>query len=882
MKKGIHITALIILLGVLFPIFETFAVPGPEVTNDILILHSYNQGYLWTDRETEGILSVLDHHGIRYDLHIVYMDAKRVRTKETDDLLAQWLAAKMAKTHYEGIMVVDNDALEFARERRKTLFKDKPVVFCGINDFTPEMIADWPACTGVAETQDYKGSCEIGFKLFPEAKKVFVISDDSSTGRAHFEGVRKIESQFPDKTFVLWNFSQHAMYETLREVNSLGPDSIVLLLSFFKDAKGEVFSLEEAIRQIMKDVKAPVFTGNDSRIMFGVIGGKVVSAHDQGEFGARMMDQVMKGGVPGSLRIIMNPPTRYTFDYDALSRFGIPLTMLPEGSIILNRPPSFYSVDKPLFVTIIIILVLLAVLVAVLAANVLQKRKSQKALKESEEKFRTLFEQAAVGVGQVDSEGNFIRVNRRYAEMLGYTQEELEGMNFRCVAHPEGLKETLEQMQMLLNGEIKDFTLERRCLRKDGGVVWILLNVSLLHVGDKVYQIPIIQDITERKKLEEQLIRAEKLSAVGQLAAGIAHEFNNVLMVLKGNLELASMEDMKTKDLHELVSVLDRQIDRGRDIVSKIMTFARPKPPRKDLFKLKSMVYEAVALQLEQMRLENISPEMDIPEDLEIFADRDQFQQVLVNLFLNARHAICPKGFGTIRITAQKFGNGVSIRVSDNGIGMNDETKKMIFTPFFTTKGAFSDNMLNIKGSGLGLSVCDNIVRMHGGQIAFDSQEGFGTAFIIFVPDSSDKAVAVRKKEIMSDGKIDISNLKVLVVDDEPDICLPLARMLTHLGCRNPKSTVSPFEALTLIQVDPPDLIFLDMMMPGISGMQILERIKEDKKDICVVFMSGKLDVDEADLVKSGALGFIQKPFGRDAVMQVLTQVKKIKGAGSK
>ncbi|HCE47053.1 MAG TPA: hypothetical protein DET40_26190 [Lentisphaeria bacterium] len=874
MKKGIHITALFLLVGILFPAVQLPAASGKVSTNDIMVLHSYNQGYLWTDMETDGILSVLAHKSSLYDLHVIYMDSKRLRTKETDGLLAQMLAAKMAKTHYEGILVCDNDALEFAREHRNSLFKDKPVVFCGINDFNHAMISDWPTCTGVAETQDYKGSCEIGFKLFPNARKVFVISDDSLTGKAHFEGVKKIEAEFPGKAFVYWNFSQHSMDETVNEIASLGSDSIILLLSFFKDGKGEMFSLEEAVQKMMKSARAPVFTGNDTRIMFGVVGGKVVAAHDQGALGARMMEQVMQGVQPGALRIILDPPTRYTFDYDALVRFGIPLSSLPKGSIVINKPSSFYSVNKPLFMTIIIILMLLAIIVVVLSAYVVQKRKGQKALRESEEKFRAVFEQAAVGVGQVDSEGNIVRVNRKYAEMLGYTPNEMEGMNFRQIAVPDDLKETLDQMDRLLKGEIKDFTLERRCLHKDGSIVWVLLNVSLLRIGSEVYQVPILQDITEKKRLEGQLIRSEKLSAVGQLAAGVAHEFNNVLMVMRGSIELAAWEDMSRKELRELFELLEKQVDRGRDIVSKTMSFARPKPVSKCAFKLKDMLYEVLSLQLEQMRLENISPEIDVPEDLELCADRDQIQQVFVNLFLNARHAICQKGFGSIKVSAERFGKGVSIRVKDNGVGMNEDTKKMIFTPFFTTKGAFANNLLHIKGSGLGLSVCDSIVRMHGGQIGFESQEGAGTTFIIYIPDCRNEAGAGKDSADMKVLEISVSDLKVLVVDDEPDICLPLARTLTHLGCKKTRATFSPFEALTYIQADPPDLIFLDMMMSGISGVQILDRIREEKKNISVVLMSGKLDVDVDELKKLGAMGFIQKPFGREEVKTVLEQVK--------
>ncbi len=880
MKIRIHIAAALLLL------FFSSTLPGQASAveagrvKNIIVLHSYNQGYLWTDEEMDGINSVLKHDGKKIELHVTYMDAKRMRTPESDSLLHRLLALKMAKVRVDGVIACDNDALEFARAHRNDMFKDIPVVFCGVNDFTRDMVSGWPKCTGVVENQDYKGACEIGLRLFPSARKVFVISDDTTTGRAHFEGIKKIESRLPGTTFTCWNFSSHPMSDTIREVGALGPDSIILLLSFFRDGNGEVFSMEAAIERIMDAAKAPVLTGNDSRIMFGVLGGKVVAGRDQGAYAANMMKRILDGTPVSSIPVETDVPTRYSFDYSALVRYGIPFSTLPRNSMILHRPPPFYSVDKSLFYAILTSLALLLILVLVLTLAIMQNRRGERALRESEEKFRALFEQAAVGVVQADASGKFIRVNRKFAEMLGYSWKEMEGMNVHAITAPEHMDESLERIRSLLNGERQDFTIEKKYLHKGGGIVWALVNVSIFRPapGKEICLVVVAQDITDKKNLEEHLIRSEKLSAVGQLATGIAHEFNNILMVIKGNLQLASVEGgMSRKDTLDMYALLDRQVDKGSDIVSKIMSFARPKPLKVETFGIRDMVYEVISLQLEQMRLENVAPVMEIPEGLEISADRDQLQQVLMNMFLNARHAIYPKGFGQIRVSAECHEGKASIRVSDNGIGMDDQTKKKIFLPFFTTKGAFSDNALNIKGSGLGLTVCSNIVQMHGGQILVESQEGVGTAFTIVIPDRKGKRSHEKNAGSVSGVQNDFSELKVLVVDDEHEICLPLSKTLCHLGCGKTRATISPFEALSLVQADPPDLIFMDILMPGMSGMQLLGRIRSGNRKICVIMMSGKLDVDIEEFKKAGASGFLQKPFGRDEVLEVLAQVRNEK-----
>ncbi|MCX6983174.1 MAG: PAS domain S-box protein, partial [Lentisphaerae bacterium] len=588
MKIRIHIAAALLLFFSFSPFPGRASAAETGRAKDILVLHSYNQGYLWTHEEVAGINSVLKHDGKEIELHITSMDAKRLRTPASESLLYLMLTAKMAKIRFDGVIACDNDALEFARKHRKDLFKDVPAVFCGINDFTRDMVSDWPTCTGVVENQDYKGACEIGLRLFPPARKVFVISDDTTTGRAHFEGIKKIESQLPRTTFTCWNFSSHPMSDTVREVGSLGTDSIILLLSFFRDGNGEVFSMEDAISRIMDASRVPVFTGSDSRIMSGVLGGKVVAGWDQGACAANMMKKILDGTPAASIPVETDMPTRFSFDHQALVRFGIPFSSLPRDSMILHKPAPFYSVDKPLFYAILTSLALLVILVLVLAVAILQKRRGERALRESEEKFRTLFEQAAVGVAQADSSGNFIKVNSKFAEMLGYSRKEMEGMNFQTITAPENLNESLEHMRRLLNGESRDFTIEKRYVHKGGGIVWALVNVSRFRpaLGKDICLIVAAQDITEKKNLEEHLIRSEKLSAVGQLATGVAHEFNNILMVIKSNLQLASAEGgMNRKDTLDMYALLDKQVDRGRDIVSKIMSFARPKLPKMETFK---------------------------------------------------------------------------------------------------------------------------------------------------------------------------------------------------------------------------------------------------------------------------------------------------------
>ncbi|HPN83868.1 MAG TPA: ATP-binding protein, partial [Victivallales bacterium] len=280
---------------------------------------------------------------------------------------------------------------------------------------------------------------------------------------------------------------------------------------------------------------------------------------------------------------------------------------------------------------------------------------------------------------------------------------------------------------------------------------------------------------------------------------------------------------------------------------------------------------------VEQMRFENIAPQIDIPSDLAVCVDRDQYHQVLVNMILNSRHAIFPKGSGSIKIYTENKEDGVNLCIKDDGIGMDEETKSMIFTPFFTTKGATQSNAFNIRGTGLGLSVCESIVKSHGGRISLESQTGTGTTFKIFIPNSSITTIVSDPKKSARAEELNISGLKIFVVDDEQDICVPMAKTLSLLGCKDAKAITSPSEALNLIRLAPPDILFLDVMMPGISGLQILDTIKKEKLPITTVLMSGKLDISIDELKTRGAFGFLDKPFDNAEVVNLIGKFMKKK-----
>ncbi|MBN2545089.1 MAG: PAS domain S-box protein [Spirochaetes bacterium] len=257
--------------------------------------------------------------------------------------------------------------------------------------------------------------------------------------------------------------------------------------------------------------------------------------------------------------------------------------------------------------------------------------------------------------------------------------------------------------------------------------------------GKPEYLAEVITDISEIKNLQDQLIYSEKLSAIGQLASGIAHEFNNILAVIKSTSQMLLFYLEKGKitlppEIADELAVIDKQTDNGAKIVSNIMALVKSKNYTPDLYFISEIIDEVIELQHKEMELENIKVVKNISIDYKIKIDKVLIQQILLNLFINSRHAIKPKGRGEIKISVHEEYGSVIINFEDTGIGMEDEIKRNIFNPFFTTKGAFSTNNLGLKGIGLGLSIVLKIIKDINGEVNVESLPKKGTKFIIKIP----------------------------------------------------------------------------------------------------------------------------------------------------
>ncbi|MBA4392892.1 MAG: hypothetical protein C0407_05000 [Desulfobacca sp.] len=518
------------------------------------------------------------------------------------------------------------------------------------------------------------------------------------------------------------------------------------------------------------------------------------------------------------------------------------------------------------------------------------RNRAEEALRQSEERYRTILEETGDGYFEMDLGGHFTLVNDSLCSILGYSREELIGLSFKVYTPQEDVETVFQAYnQVYHTGQpVRDYNL--RIIRKDGSVG--LAETSGFPVRNKNGEIVgfrgIRRDITERKRAEEerekmveQLQQAQKMESVGRLAGGVAHDFNNLLTTIIGNVELALMDAGQDGIIVERLDEVNLAAERAAVLTRQLLAFSRKQVLQPEIVNLNEVVLD-VKKMLDRLIGEDIELETFLISDLgRVEADVGQLEQVIINLAVNARDAM-PRG-GRLTIETANIdldevyaaghlgvtpGSYVMLSVSDNGFGMSPEVQTHIFDPFFTTKEKG-------KGTGLGLATVYGIIKQSKGNIWVYSEEGQGTTFKIYLPRVYQEAE--REKEKGLKKEVRGGSETVLVVEDEENLRNLVVIVLQRYGYKvlTAQDGLKALEIVNSLET-PIHLLLTDVVMPGMNGRDLAERLEGLQPGLKTLFMSGYTDnaIVHHGILDEG-IAFIQKPFTPEDLVRKMQEVLK-------
>src|SRR5262245_38695904 len=506
-----------------------------------------------------------------------------------------------------------------------------------------------------------------------------------------------------------------------------------------------------------------------------------------------------------------------------------------------------------------------------LGAQERQRRHAEAALRASEERFRALVENSSDALILIDAEGRVTYVAASSERHLGWKPDEMLGHSIFNFVHPDDREQAGIRLAEALQQPGENVSAELRFRHGDG--TWrIMESVGVNRLNDPSVGAIIItsRDITERRRLEEQLRQAQKMEAVGRLAGGVAHDFNNLLTAILGycNLMLDDMprDDGMRQDLEEIKSAGER----AAALTRQLLAFSRRQMLQPQVVDLNALVH-----QLEKLLRRLISEDVELVTTLApslptVKVDPASVEQVLVNLAVNARDAMPDGGRLTIETSAVQLNSSyvgrhpaimpgpyVMLAISDTGLGMDAATRARIFEPFFTTKEYG-------RGSGLGLATVYGIVQQSGGSIWVYSEPGQGTSFKVYLPTAASEAPV---RTTGDDETVTKGWETVLLVEDE-DAVRALAREVLRRHGYVVLEARHGLDALRLAERHPDTihLMVTDVVMPHMSGRDLADRLTEVRPDMKVLFISGYTDHAAMHRHLTPGAAFLQKPFTPEAL----------------
>ncbi len=837
----------------------------------VQVLHDTYASSDWRadfDSELIRFFSKQEVNGSAVAVSIDYTGVKYISSGERPDFLINSLKGKHAIYPVDIVVPVLEPSVNFIEEFGEEIYPGVPRAYF-LSQPPQDNSIEYPYTNSDMELSIGR-TIDLIVKLLPDINGIDLISGNGSWGMRYLDTAERIIER-QNFNGVSIDFLTNVTHDELLDRVSSSPENhAFIMFTFERDVDGVTYFSPTVTEEVSRVSASPVFGVFDSMLARGVLGGYMASAPLAAqEIGKLSLATLNDEPNPGPAF-----PYAYIFDGGQLDRWNIDRSLLPEGSTILNDPPSLWRDYRPQILGGASALLVQAYLILALVLSMRRHRLNEDKLEEQGKNIamqKNLLESLINSIPDAilisDPDFTIHSANKSVAQVFGYEIEQIIGKKLESLASADG--GNLDIFRENLNSQRADIVDPKVYLfrKADGGTFKgdTLTTAITSTNGEILGHYAVVRDVTERLSREQEHQQAQKMEALGNLVGGITHDFNNVLGVIRAHAELVMLKN-EFNDCKNLTRIIEAT-KRGSELCDQIMTFSRDMSVEQRYLEMNQAVLDSVKL-LRATIPAQIELTYDVPDsEIRLLGNFTQLQQVIMNLVNNSCQAIGGAA-GAIHVSLQECatteiknfslgvvepGNWAVLKVSDNGEGIHDKDFDKVFEPFFTTK--------QDTGTGMGLAMVFKIVRSHGGVIDLVSSPGTGTQISIWFPlcyeSVESEMQEVEPTLVAGDGQ------RILLVDDEVELLSSLDKLLKTLGYEV-DAYGDAYQALHKFEANSQnyDLVISDQTMPNLNGLGLAKLLKKVRADVPVILCTGYsdlLDRDNEDLENVSSV--MRKPF---------------------
>ncbi|WP_242954821.1 bifunctional diguanylate cyclase/phosphodiesterase [Clostridium massiliodielmoense] len=553
---------------------------------NVLILNSYNEGFSWTRDMEKGIYDVLNN---QYDINLFheYMDTRNINNKQYIDMLTNLYIKKYENKKIYLIICCDNDAFNFILNSKIKFFNNCPMVFCGINEFSDNLINNRNNCTGVVEKIDVDSTVSSIFKMQPNTKNIVVITDSSTTGKSNEENAKKIISRYKGKVKSYF-YKDITEKEFLNKLKKFPLDTVILDIGQLRDDDGEVIPFSKSGKMLEK-CKYPIYVCWDFLFGKNVVGGKVISGYNQGLVAGKKALKILRGMNIKNVPIMFTCPSKYVFNYNELRKYNISIDKLPKNCTIINKPYSFFYQYKKYIVAIGMLILILTTFIVILSINIKKRIESEKKLKENyialekskeklekgKQKYKLVIEGSNDAIWEWDIKENKFFMSNKWSKITGhstYTDINENKKYFSKVIEEEDYKNIIDEFEKVLYEGQNCIDVECRILNKFNYQKWINIKGKALR-DNKENVIKIAGSITDITEGKEAIKRIEYLAYNDSLTglpnrAAYLRDIYNIIQKVKENKKIGAIIFLDIDNFKNVNDTLGH--DYGNELLKRV------------------------------------------------------------------------------------------------------------------------------------------------------------------------------------------------------------------------------------------------------------------------------------------------------------------------